>query len=219
MSRASSLARHSSYVSAVAAAALAVACMNRPSVVAVLHSPKQTHEVTLKVSATSPFHPMPYKVLTADGKSGSRALFADLVVYWGNGSDAPFHSPGSWPLESALRLAGRQGDTTGCDELVVRSQATQPVAFLHVLSRDVVLFMDVSAGELRVPVTPHRPMEPGWFSAQGRFADGKELSRANRTGPIVLAGTNYRYSVAITGTGLLLDISALSQGEPVGGCR
>jgi hypothetical protein len=112
--------------------------MNRPSVVAVLHSPKQTHEVTLKVSATSPFHPMPYKVLTADGKSGNRALFADLVVYWGDGSDAPFHSPGSWPLESALRLAGRQGDT---------------------------------------------------------------------------------YSVAITGTGLLLDISALSQGEPVGGCR
>jgi hypothetical protein len=96
----------------------------------------------------------------------------------------------------------------------------EPVAFLHVLSRDVVVLMDMSAGgQVRVSVTPHRPVQTGFFAAQGRFADGTQLDRVTRTGPTVTGDAHYRYSVATTGTGLSLDVSPLSVGEAVGGCR
>ena len=202
-------------------AALAYSYSKPLPIIAEYTSRRQTYHVTLKGSTTAPWLPFFYHTMTADGRARDRVLFRDVVIYEADWLDAPFplrFSDPDWPLENAMRFRGARGNAPGCDELFVQNHTDVSMPFLYVISRDIVLLMDIGAQrEYVLPVTPHQMREHGYFGVQGRFSDGRELRRSRAAG--IKRGTaSHRYSAEITPAGLSLNITIREDKTPVPGC-
>ena len=203
-------------------AALAYSYGKPPPIIAEYRSRRQTYQITLTGSTSTPWLPFFYDTLTAEGRARDRVLFRDVVIYEAGWLDAPFPArfgEPEWALENAMRFKGARGNAPSCDELVVQNHTDDSVAFLHVLSRDIVLLMGIEAQrEYVLPVTPHQKREHGYFAVHGRTTDGRELRRGRAAG-IERGTASHRYSIEITPTGLSLDVSIRSDTPPVPGCR
>ena len=204
-------------------AAPLLACDRQGPQFAALRSQKQTYEVKLSGYVTKPTLPGVTQPVVAEGRQGSRVLFTNFEIYSADWLDRAFEYQFDypyWPIENVVRFTGPRYDAVGCDTLVVRNQASGPVAFVHVLAKDIVLLLDLGGGgRAQVPMTPHRAEIATYMAVRARFVDDETLMRGTKPGPDVRAGASYKYSVDINPTGLVLDIQEFSSPPITGPCR